>query len=141
MGKLIAFFSILFLCSVGFVLTQLWIRRRPPSPAVRTAPLLTLQEDGSIYSVDLRLAQFAERLEKEERRSQQLQQEVERLQRENAQREREIGDLEGEARRLRREVTALSLPPPDPLPERDIPQELTPTVPPSAPGADSTAPP
>lgn len=141
MGRLIAFFSILFLCSVGFVLTQLWIRRRPPSPPVRTAPLLTLQEDGSIYSVDLRLAQFAERLEKEERRSQQLQQEVERLQRENALREREIGDLEGQARRLRREVTALSLPPPAPAPEQNIPPDPAPTVPAPAPGPDSTAPP
>jgi Tfp pilus assembly protein PilN len=139
MGKAIAFFSVLVVLSFAFVSVQLWMRRKPGGTSMRRQPpVLLQQEDGSFYALDLKLSQFAARLEREERRSQKLQADLAQVRRERDQLQEEVSVLDGEVARLKRRLTA---PPPQPVapiePAPDPgaqPPELTPGAKPAAPG-------
>jgi len=106
MGKLIGFVFFLVLCSFGFVLLQLSLRRpaRGPSVPRASSTMLEIQEDGSVYAVGLRLSRLEDRLVEEEKYSGALREEITALRAERAELTRQLDVLRGEVRTLRTQV-------------------------------------
>lgn len=118
MGKAIAFFAILALCGFAFVIGHLALRRPTPGQvrATEAGPVLVNQEDGSVYSIGLKIDGFERRLMEEETRSQALEGELTTLRTERDELKTQVSDLVAEVRRLRKQVNEkpkVVAPPPD----------------------------
>jgi septal ring factor EnvC (AmiA/AmiB activator) len=108
MGKAIAFVSFVLVCSIVFVMLQLWRQSPRASEAAPASgpPVLQTLDDGSLYSVGLKLERFERRLMEEEQRSQQLLDELNQARQDRTDLSARVEELQGEIRRLRRELAA-----------------------------------
>lgn len=106
MGKAIAFFAILALCGFAFVIGHLLLRRPVPGQTrpAEAGPVLVNQEDGSVYSISLKIDGFERRLMEEETHSQALEVELATLGKERDELKKQVTDLVAEVRRLRKQV-------------------------------------
>src|ERR1051325_2255801 len=108
MGKAIAVLFLMVVCSFSFVLLHLWLRK--PAGAAETpraAPaLLETREDGSLYSVRLRLQECARRLMDWGRRAVSLKGELDAMRKDRDQLQGQVDDLQDDVRRLRRQIAA-----------------------------------
>ena len=128
MGKAILFFSVLVLVGVLFVISQLYTSRRSGATVGRGRPSpVSFRDDGTVYSMDLRLAQLMDRVERADRRSVRLQEALDGLQKEKVGITSQLQDLQGEVRRLRQKVVELTPVAPAPV----LPGSNLEVVPPS----------
>ena len=105
MGKAIIVLSVVVLFCFAFVLAQLsWGEGPGGDGEALAAPLLESREDGSVYSVGLRVRGIEDRVLDEEKRSQKLRAELDLARKDNRELRGQIEMLVGEIRDLRRDL-------------------------------------
>lgn len=137
MGRAIGIAFLVVVLAYGFVFFQL-TRRRASEPASLTgAPVLITRDDGSIYSVGLRLERMEQRLMDEENRSLRLTQEVRDLEQQRDTLRTQVGELQEDLRRIKEQSAPL------PPPEGGTPggEPLVPGTPVPPTGGEGTTPP
>lgn len=112
MGRAILIVSLIVVCSFIFVALQL--RSRMPAGAVPSAgptPVLETREDGSIYSVGLRIERLEQRLVESEKRTVELEQALTDARGDRAGLQQQVKDLEGRVEKLKQDLEKVSSPP------------------------------
>jgi septal ring factor EnvC (AmiA/AmiB activator) len=134
MGKVIAFFAILALCGFAFVIGHLLLRRpvaiqqRP----MEAGPVLVNRDDGSVYSIGLKIDGFERRLMDEEERTQKLEGALAEVTTEREALKKQVEELANELRRLRKQVNEKPKPLPPP-PDASMPPAAGPITSPVVP--------
>ncbi len=116
MGRAIAILVVVVIGAFAFVfLNLLNSRGSRPTSSSGPRPLLSIREDGSLYSVGLHMSRLEQRLQEEERRSGRLIADVNELRAERDEARRQVESLQAELRRLRQEFADRSVVPPPAL--------------------------
>jgi hypothetical protein len=113
--------SVVALTAIVGATTIAWFRRpreRPPVERART-PVLYNEPDGSVYDLNLRMEQLAERLLAGEVRTRQLETEVGRLRTERDALEKRLRENERQLARLKKRLEERAAPRPEPTEPRE----------------------